>query len=104
VTGVWRDAAAVTLENCRRINLSDCTILDSDHVGLLLKNVVNSRISGCLIRDDRQRLPSDGEQAKSMKTIRVEGGKGLLISNNLLSGPIEKNDSEIIDLANTISD
>jgi len=104
VTGVWRDAAAVTLENCRRINLSDCTILDSDNVGLLLKNVVNSRISGCLIRDDRHKSPSDGEQTKAMTTIRVEGGKGLLISNNLLSGPIEKADAEMIDLANTISE
>lgn len=104
VTNVCRDAAGVTLENCRRINLSDCTILDCDNIGLLLKNVVNSRISGCLVRDDRRKLPGDGEQPKTMTTIRVEGGKGLLISNNLLDGPIEIAGAKIVDLANTITE
>lgn len=104
VTNVWRDPAAVTLENCRRINLSNCTILDCDNVGLLLKNVVNSRISGCMIRDDREPPSSEGKATKVMTTIRVEGGKGLLISNNLLDAPIEAVDGKIVDLANTISE
>lgn len=104
VTNVWRDAAAVTLENCRRINLSDCTILDCDNIGLLLKNVVNSRISGCLIRDDRHGEAESGKAGKSMTTIEIDGGKGLLISNNLLGGPINTGGTEIIDIANTITE
>jgi hypothetical protein len=101
VTNVWRDPAAVTLENCRRINLSDCTILDCDNLGLLLKNVVNSRISGCIIRDDRKKTPGDGEHPKVTKTIRVEGGEGVLISNNFLDGPIESTGDAVIEVANT---
>jgi len=101
VTNVWRDPAAVTLENCRRINLSDCTILDCDNLGLLLKNVVNSRISGCIIRDDRKKTSGDGEHPKVTKTIRVEGGEGVLISNNFLDGPIESTGDAVIEVANT---
>ena len=102
VTNVWRAPAAVTLENCRRINLSDCTILDCDNLGLLLKNVVNSRIAGCIIRDDRKKTSGDGEESKVTKTIRVEGGKGLLISNNFLDGPIESTSDAVIEVANTV--
>jgi parallel beta-helix repeat protein len=84
VTKVWRDPAAMTIENCRRVNLSDCTILDCDHVGLLLRNVSNSRIAGCLIRDDR---PS-GDQSPS-RAIQIEGGRGLMLTGNLLDSKIE---------------
>lgn len=85
VTNVWRDPAGVTLQDCRRVNLSDCTILDCDHVGLLLKNVTHSRVSGCLIRDDRQ----DGDARPAFRAIRVEGGQGLLLSDNLLDSEIQ---------------
>ena len=44
--------AALTLENCDRMNVSGLTILDCD-VGLHLIDVNRSRISNCLIRDDR---------------------------------------------------
>ena len=102
VTNVWRDPAGVTFEDCRRINLSDCSILDCDNIGLLLKNVTNSRISGCIIRDDRKKTSSDGEKTKVSKTISVKGGEGLLISNNFLDGPIESNSDAVIEIANTI--
>jgi hypothetical protein len=52
ITNVRDSPAALMFENCSRINVQGCTILDSDNVGLLLKNVRDSRVSGCLIRDD----------------------------------------------------
>ena len=53
VTTVRGEPAGLLLEDCRRMNLSGCTILDCDNVGLLAKNLADSRISDCLIRDDR---------------------------------------------------
>ena len=76
VTNVWRDPAGVLIENCDRLNLTNCTILDCDNVGLLLKNVCNSHVSGCLIRDDRPDATSE--------PLKVVGGKGNLITHNML--------------------
>jgi len=85
VTNVWRNPAGVLVEDCRRINLTDCTILDCDGVGLWLKNVSRSRVSGCLIRDDR---PGVGNERRSV-AIRVTGGEALMITNNLLDTEVD---------------
>ena len=77
VTNVWRDPAGMLIENCQRFNITDCTILDCDNVGLLLKSVSRSRVSGCLIRDDRP-------QAKSVP-LEITGGGGNQVFGNLLS-------------------
>lgn len=66
ITNVWRDPAALLVENCRRINITGCTILDCDHAGLLLRNVTQSRVANCLIRDDRPNSTS--------MPIKIEGG------------------------------
>jgi hypothetical protein len=79
ITNVWRAPAGLTIENCRRMNVTNCTILDCDNVGLLLKDLFDSRISGCLISDNRP-----GTESVSLK---VAGGKGNMIVNNLLSAP-----------------
>lgn len=71
--------AGVTLENCNRFNVANLTILDCDGVGLLLKEVTNSRIGGCLIRDDRV-------NAESL-SIKTSGGRGNVITDNLLGRP-----------------
>jgi len=76
MTNVWREPAGLRLENCRRMNLTNCTILDCDNVGLLLTNVTNSRVSDCLIRDDRE--------GASSASLVVTGGRGNLIAHNLL--------------------
>jgi len=103
VTNVWRDPAGVTLENCRRINLSNCSILDCDNVGLVLKNVVNSRIDGCIIRDDRATSPvSIPAPDNSPRSIQVIGGKGLLISNNLLGTAIQSDSDAVTEFGNSI--
>ena len=68
--------AALLIENCRRMNITNCTILDYDNVGLLLKNLSHSRVSDCLIRDDRP-------DAKSTP-LKIIGGKDNMIIDNAL--------------------
>lgn len=78
VDGVLRQPGAVVIEDCCDFNIAGCTILDSDGSGLLLKNVRDSLVTGCLIRDrraERQAAPS----------IMIEGGSGNELGNNLLS-------------------
>lgn len=77
VTNVWQAPAGLTIENCKRMNVTNCTILDCDNIGLLLKDVTGSRISGCLISDNRS-------NAKST-SLKVIGGRGNMIVNNLLA-------------------
>ncbi len=76
VTNVWRDPAGLLIEGCKRFNITGCSILDCDNVGLLFNNVSNSRVSDCLIRDDRP-------NAKSV-SLEVAGGSGNMIVDNLL--------------------
>jgi hypothetical protein len=73
--------AALTLEKCDRFNVANLTILDSDGVALLLKDVANSRVAGCLIRDDRPNAAS-----VSLRTI---GGHDNMIVDNYLGRPSE---------------
>lgn len=89
VSSVWRDPAAVTLSNCRRMHLSDSTILDSDHVGLLMERVHDSVISGLLIRDDR-----NGQGRRDFTAIKIVGGGGNVLQNNVLDSPIQVDDAE----------
>jgi len=53
LTDVTSEAAAVVVRDCRRVNLVNCTVLDCGPVGILLENVTESRVSGCLIRGDK---------------------------------------------------
>ncbi len=82
VNGVHHAPAGVSLEHCRRFNITNCTILDCDSVGLLLDDVSDSRVSDCLIRDDR------ANGAKSL-SIKLTGGQGNQIVDNLCGGRIE---------------
>jgi hypothetical protein len=79
ITSVWRSPAGLSIEKGRRINLTNCTILDCDGVGLLLRDVSHSRVSGCLIRDDRR----GGETSVPIKIV---GGEGNLVTGNLVRG------------------
>lgn len=79
---VYKSDAAVTLENCRRFNMTGCSIVDSEGIGLLWKNVSDSRLSDCHIVSD---LPRD----KTRPSLRVVGGSGNQIANNLLDAPFE---------------
>ena len=77
INGVWRKLAALLIEKCSRFNITNCTILDSDNIGLLLKDVTNSKVAGCMIRDDRP-------DVKSGPSLKVQGGRGNWIVQNLL--------------------
>jgi polygalacturonase len=50
---VIESEAGLLLENCDRIHVDGCTILDCDQVGLLLKDCRHCRIGTCVVRDDR---------------------------------------------------
>jgi len=76
VTNVWHEPAGVLIRNCKRMNVTNCTILDCDNAGLLLENVSHSRVSDCIIRDDRP----DAQSA----SLVVRSGKGNMVANNLL--------------------
>ncbi|HVL12390.1 MAG TPA: hypothetical protein VM529_07485, partial [Gemmata sp.] len=76
VTGTRAAPAALTLEKCDRFNVANLTVLDCDEVGLLMKDVTNSRVGGCLIRDDRP-------GAKSV-SLRTAGGRDNMIVDNYL--------------------
>jgi hypothetical protein len=85
VTQVRRHPAGLVLEKCRRVNLNGCTILDCDCGGILLKEVAQSRVSGCLIRND---LPA--EPNLPWTAVKIEGGSGNMIVDNLLGPAREK--------------
>ncbi|MGH8021456.1 MAG: right-handed parallel beta-helix repeat-containing protein, partial [Opitutaceae bacterium] len=85
VHGVAADAG-VFLEDCDRFNVTDCTILDCDDAGLLARNLTCSRISGCLIRDDREH-PSE--------PLRIEGGSENQILDNHLGSPNRESSRQV---------
>ena len=69
IFGVREHPAAIVMEKSRRFHVSNCTILDSDNAGLLLRDVSNSSVHGNFIRDDRAEKPA-------FRSIVVEGGEG----------------------------
>lgn len=75
IEGTHTVEAGLVLENCKRFNITGCTILDCDQAGIVARNLTHSRISGCLIRDDRE-----GNKTPAMK---IEGGQGNQIVDNL---------------------
>jgi len=75
VTDVRGGPAGVVLQDCWRCNLSGLTILDCDGPGLLLRNVSDSRVSGCLIRR--------GDAPKDWAPVVVVGGEGNTVQPDL---------------------
>jgi hypothetical protein len=67
--GVRGKEAGLVIEDCRRVNVTGCTILDCDNAGLLLKNVTDSRVSDCLISNELS-------GATAWEPIKVVGGGG----------------------------
>jgi hypothetical protein len=79
VSGTRAAPAGLTLERCSRFNVTGLTILDCDSVGMLLTDVTKSRVSDCLIRDDRP-------DAKSV-SLRTREGRDNMIVDNYLGQP-----------------
>ncbi|NLY99205.1 MAG: right-handed parallel beta-helix repeat-containing protein, partial [Pirellulaceae bacterium] len=82
VTAAAEPQGALILRRCRRVNVTGCTILDSDGCGILLEEAEGVRLSGCLVRDDR---PSNEPPI----ALRVAGGSGNMIVGNMLVGETE---------------
>ncbi len=74
--GVRKAEAGLVCENCRRFNIANLTVLDCDKAGVYWKNVSDSRLAGCLIRDDRQ-------DAASVSIRTREGRNNLIVENSL---------------------
>ncbi len=76
VNGVRHHPAAVLLEGCTRLNVSGLTILDCDGTGLQLTNTSLTRVTGCVIRDDRG--------ANASAPLVVSGGSKNTVAGNSL--------------------
>jgi hypothetical protein len=84
IRGTGSIPAAVQVLKCRRFNVTNCTILDYQRCGLLLDDVTQSRVSGCLIRDDRP------DRAKTIP-LKVVGGSSNQIEE--ISADSKRDDS-----------
>ena len=82
VNGVRHHAAAVLIDDCSRFNISDSTVLDSDGVALSLNNTSLTRVSGCMLRDDRSPV-------NPAPPLKVVGGRGNTIAGNIVDRPPE---------------
>jgi hypothetical protein len=89
VKGVWNKDAAVLLDRCERFTVTDCSILDCDGIGLLLRDCAKTSIRGCVIRDDR-------EPAKASLSFKVEGGSDLWARDNWLTNGIDPQTPELL--------
>jgi len=81
--GVGDIPAAFVIRNSRQINMTGCNILDFGKTGLLLDNVSDSRVSGCMIRENRK-----GQKVKAV-ALKMNGGKGNMVVNNLMGDQFE---------------
>jgi hypothetical protein len=79
--GTRHAPAGLALERCDRFNLTGLTILDCDGVGLSLKDVTRSRVSGCLIRDDRPGATS--------LALQAVGSRDTTVGDNTLGRPVQ---------------
>ena len=82
INGVTGTAAGLVLEDCRRVNVTQCTILDCASGGLLFRDVSDSRVSDCLIRNDRK-------DRGSWFPLKILGGRGNMVVDNLLGRPCQ---------------
>ncbi len=78
VSGVWKKDAAVDIRECRRLQVTNNSVLDSDGIALRLTNTKQSVISGNLLRDDR---PADKRSHAS--SLEVSGDDNLIGQNQL---------------------
>ena len=76
------------LDGCTRFTVSDCSILDCDGIGLLLRDCRRSMVRGCVIRDDR-------EPAKATLSLKVEGGEENWVQGNWFANGYEPNDESL---------
>jgi hypothetical protein len=82
INNVWRKDGGLILKRCRNFNISACTILDYDGCGILMENVQDTIISGCVVRDTR-------DESAQTTALVVKNGKDNFITNNFLTGRLQ---------------
>lgn len=82
IKNVWRGPAAVLLENCRRMTINACSVIDCDGAGIKLSNTSDAMITACRVQDSRT-------ESAAPVALAVEGGSGNLIANNMLHGDVQ---------------
>ena len=75
LNGVHGNPAGLILRECRRTLVANCTILDCENAGALLEGVSDSRLTGCLIRNDLA-------PAAPWRALQIRGGR-----NNVIEAP-----------------
>lgn len=65
------EQAAMVLENCQRVHLYGCTILDAPDVGLLVKDCRHTRIRDVLVMRGEE-TPEDGVQVTGGEAVSVQ--------------------------------
>jgi len=80
VNGVRHHSAAVLIEKCSRFNVSGATVLDCDGIALNVVDTSLSRFNGCMLRDDRP-------EPNTAPALKVSGGRGNTIMNNIVDRP-----------------
>ena len=81
VSGGCRKEAGLVLDNCRRMNVTGCTILDCENAGILLRKVTASRVSDCLI-------DADPSAPGPWRPLVVSEDSEVQLSDNLLGEPV----------------
>jgi hypothetical protein len=64
-----KESPGLVLRDSRRINIGNCSLLSCEKVGLLLDNVSDSKVSGCMITALNPNDPS-------FQPIQSIGGQG----------------------------
>lgn len=70
------------LKDCQRFNITGCTLLDCHPTALQLRDVVDTRISDCLVREDL-------ESVTGSAALVVIGGRGNMVVDNRLAGTVD---------------
>ena len=82
INNVWKKKGGLFIEKCQDFNINGCVVFDCDNCGILMEDIQNTIVSGCIIRDTR------GDPTK-VAAIEITKGKGNFIVNNLLTGRLE---------------
>ena len=82
INNVWQKEGGLILKRCRHVNLSGCTLLDCDGCGILMDDVRDSIVSGCIVRDTRGK-------STEITALVVKGGKDNFITSNYLTGRLQ---------------
>lgn len=81
INNVWWKKGALVLEKCRNFNITGCMILNCDNCGILMDDVQDTIVSGCIVRDTRGK-------SEQVTALEVTKGKDNFVTNNMLTGRV----------------